>query len=54
MIDNVVTNKSQILFLNENAIFKVFSKWFRISFTQQIKSKNYYDGEYKGFDIEKN
>ena len=55
MIDvNVVANKSQIIFLNENAILECFQNDLEFHLQQQIKSKNYYTGEYKGFDIEKN
>ena len=55
MIDvNVVANKSQIFFLNENIILECFQNDLEYHLQQQIKSKNYYTGEYKGFDIEKN
>ena len=55
MIDvNVVANKSQIFFLNENIILECFQNDLEYHLQQQIKSKNYYAGEYKGFDIEKN
>jgi hypothetical protein len=55
MIDvNVVANKSQIFFLNENIILECFQNDLEYHLQQQIKSKNYYAGEYKGFDIDNN
>ena len=40
--------------LNENIILECFQNDLEYHLQQQIKSKNYYAGEYKGFDIEKN
>ncbi len=51
---NVVANKSQIFFLNENSIIECFQSNLEYHLHQQIKSKNYYAGEYKGFDIDNN
>ena len=55
MIDvNVVANQSQIFFLNQNIILEYFQNDLEYHLQKQIKSKNYYTGEYKGFNIEKN
>ena len=44
----------KFFFLNENSIIECFQINLEYYLHQQIKSKNYYTGEYKGFDIEKN
>ena len=39
MIDNVVTNKSQILFLNENAILKCFQNDLEFFYNNKLNLK---------------
>ena len=51
MIDvNVTANKSMIFFLNEDKIFEHFQNLLEEQLQEEINSKNYYIGSYKGFE----
>ena len=51
MIDvNVAANKSKIFFLNEDILFTHFQNLLEEQLQEEINSKNYYVGSYKGFE----
>ena len=46
---NVAANKGSVLFLNEDRLFEHFQHILESHLEEEINSKNYYIGQYKGF-----
>ena len=49
---NVKANKSEVFFQNEEQLLENFGNLLESVLREEINSKNYYAGEYKGFDNE--
>ena len=49
---NVKANKSEVFFQNEEQLLENFGNLLESVLREEINSKNYYAGEYKGFDSE--
>ena len=49
---NVKANKSEVFFQNEDQLLENFGNLLESVLREEINSKNYYAGEYKGFDTE--
>ena len=49
---NVKANKSEVFFQNEEQLLENFGNLLESVLREEINSKNYYAGEYKGFDTE--
>ena len=49
---NVKANKSEVFFQNEEMLLENFGNLLESVLREEINSKNYYAGEYKGFDSE--
>ena len=49
---NVKANKSEVLFQNEEQLLENFGNLLENVLREEINSKNYYAGEYKGFDTD--
>ena len=49
---NVRANKSEVFFQNEDQLLENFGNLLESVLREEINSKNYYAGEYKGFDSE--
>ena len=49
---NVKANKSEVFFQNEEMLLENFGNLLESVLRKEINSKNYYAGEYKGFDSE--
>ena len=49
---NVKANKSEVFFQNEDQLLENFGNLLESVLREEINSKNYYAGEYKGFDSE--
>ena len=49
---NVKANKSEVFFQNEDQLLENFGSLLESVLREEINSKNYYAGEYKGFDTE--
>ena len=47
---NVKANKSEVFFQNEEQLLENFGNLLESVLREEINSKNYYAGEYKGFD----
>ena len=47
---NVRANKSEVFFQNEEQLLENFGNLLESVLREEINSKNYYAGEYKGFD----
>ena len=50
---NVKANKSEVFFQNEDQLLENFGNLLESVLREEINSKNYYAGEYKGFDTDK-
>ena len=49
---NVKANKSEVFFQNEEQLLENFGNLLESVLREEINSKNYYAGEYKGFNTE--